>query len=270
MQKYDFVLDIETSDPDDAFALCLLTTHPQVNLQAVTVTPGTTDQVGLVKHILKLLGRPDIPVGAGTPKKPDVKHVSDFHYRWLGPIEPAEPDASAVEILNKFAHRHSHIVTGGPLTNLYEAYQSWLRDLKTGKLGFVRWPVFYGAWTCQGGFVGDNLVPEHLILDKFKGRKTCPTFNLNGNPEAAQFLLNPDWGGCPAIDSRFLVPKNVCHGVFYTQEVHARIPDGAHSGLDLLKSGMTEYFKRKPEGKALHDVIAAVAACNKEQGWDLD
>ena len=56
MQKtiHDVVWDMETGDPDDFLTLLLLLGHPQVNLKAVTVTPGTREQVGLVRQALAL------------------------------------------------------------------------------------------------------------------------------------------------------------------------------------------------------------------------
>ena len=65
MQKriHDVVWDMETGDPDDFLTLLLLLGHPQVNLKAVTVTPGTREQVGLVRQALAWFER-DIPVGA--------------------------------------------------------------------------------------------------------------------------------------------------------------------------------------------------------------
>ena len=48
MQTINVVWDMETSDPDDFLTLLLLIGHPRVNLKAVTVTPGTPDQIGLV------------------------------------------------------------------------------------------------------------------------------------------------------------------------------------------------------------------------------
>lgn len=59
----DVVWDMETGDPDDFLTLLLLLGHPRVNLRGVTITPGTPDQVGVVRHALALFGR-DIPVGA--------------------------------------------------------------------------------------------------------------------------------------------------------------------------------------------------------------
>jgi pyrimidine-specific ribonucleoside hydrolase len=50
MNKINIAFDMETSDPDDVFTLCLLAHHPCVNLVSVTVTPGSKHQIGLVKY----------------------------------------------------------------------------------------------------------------------------------------------------------------------------------------------------------------------------
>lgn len=52
----DLHFDCETQDPDDILTLAIAATHPEVNLIGVTVTPGGKDQVGLVEHVLLLLG----------------------------------------------------------------------------------------------------------------------------------------------------------------------------------------------------------------------
>ena len=63
IEMLDVVWDMETGDPDDFITLLFLLGHPRVNLKAVTVTPGTPDQVGVVRKALGWFGR-DIPVGA--------------------------------------------------------------------------------------------------------------------------------------------------------------------------------------------------------------
>ena len=67
-----FVFDMETGDPDDVLTLLWFLGHPQVDLRAVTVTPGTPYQVGVVRHVLGLMGT-DIPVGAFN-----IKHGAVF------------------------------------------------------------------------------------------------------------------------------------------------------------------------------------------------
>jgi pyrimidine-specific ribonucleoside hydrolase len=60
----DVVRDMETGDPDDFLTLLLPAGHPAVRLRAVTVTPGTPDQIGLVRWALRRLDHDEIPVGA--------------------------------------------------------------------------------------------------------------------------------------------------------------------------------------------------------------
>ena len=61
----DVVFDMETQDPDDFLCLLFLASHPRVNLKAVTITPGSREQVGLVRWALCALGLDGLPVGAG-------------------------------------------------------------------------------------------------------------------------------------------------------------------------------------------------------------
>lgn len=247
----EFVFDMETSDPDDVFALALLATHPRSKLVGVTIHPGGLDQVGVARHILDRLGCTGVPIGAGTPKSAKPR-VSQFHYEWLGQVPECQPQGTATEVIRGVldSYPHAHLVTGAALTNIAEALK-------------ILSPRFFIEWTCQGGFAGDNVVPPEHRLPKFAGKVTCPTFNLNGDPRAAKELLcgdsSPFW-------VRRLVSKNVCHGVFWTPEVNDRVPSGVHAGLDLIKEGMGHYFLRHPAGKALHDVIAAAAALSPTIG----
>ena len=66
----DVVWDMETGDPDDFLTLLLLLGHPDVNLKGITITPGTPEQVGVVRHALALFER-DLPVGSFA-----IDHVS--------------------------------------------------------------------------------------------------------------------------------------------------------------------------------------------------
>lgn len=66
--------------PDDMFALCFLCSHPQIKLRAVIITPGSQRQVGLVRHLLRLLERGDVPVGAGNSDT-EKECLSGFHYK---------------------------------------------------------------------------------------------------------------------------------------------------------------------------------------------
>lgn len=251
--KLNISWDMETSDPDDVFTLCFLATHPRINLRSVTITPGSRHQVGVVKHILRKLDSKDVRVGAARPNHPK-ECVSEFHYKWLGKIPPEDADDTGLEIIaDAYLPTNYKIVTGAALGNvgallsnfaLYKNFQHKLDEI-----------------VVQGGFAGDSVVPEEYRLEKFRGRETCPTFNLNGNIEAAKQVIDSKVFGI----KRF-VSKNVCHGIVYDQAMHERIKPHRHNsaGLNLLVEGMDVYLKNKPEGKAFHDPLAACVAISSD------
>lgn len=242
MQAIDILFDMETNDPDDVMTLCILSAHPAVNLRAVTVMPGTDEQVGLVHRVLELTNHPEIPVGSYAIgyEKPCV---SGFHNKWFGKWEAKTPDGEGYQIIAQTLKEFPEltILTGGPLKNF---------RLLDSKLHIHR-------WVGQGGFAGDNVVPPAYRLPKFEGRITCPTFNFGGDPATASKLL-----ASSKIKKRLLVSKNVCHGLAYDAEMHEKM--GAYkdnsAGLYWVHKGMDKYLKRKPYGKLFHDPLAACVA----------
>jgi len=241
-------LDIETGDPDDLWTLALMSTHPKVDLQGVTVYPGGRDQIGLVKKILKLIERDDIPVGANV--RDDGKfRVGKFYFNWLGKIDPADPDDDLLGVFKRT--KGGNLLTGGPLSNIKVMADSTPPE------------KIFNRWTCQGGFVGNNILPEYLVLEKFRDKDAVPTFNLNGNPKAALQLLAANDNPFKQIS---MVGKNVCHGFIFDKDDVARIPKGKHNGLDLMIQGMEFYCQKKPQGKPMHDILAALLHIAPEHG----
>lgn len=244
----DIVWDMETSDPDDFLTLLLLLGHPRVNLRAVTVTPGTQAQVGLIRKALSWFGREDIPVGAF-----DLRHpkdcVSAWHDRAFGKAEPSTDAEPGPELLRRICDEHTTLVTGAPLKNLG---------------GAVHMDGFsLGRWVAQGGFAGEGVVPPERQLPQFRGRATCPSFNLDGARQAAFDAL-----AAPGIGRRYFVSKNVCHGVVYDHALHEAV--GAvqrHSlSLRLIHRAMDMYLRKNPGGKKLHDPLAACCAIDPSIG----
>ncbi|MFD0888957.1 nucleoside hydrolase [Streptosporangium algeriense] len=244
----DLIFDLETQDPDDVLTLCLVAGHPAVRLRAVTITPGSPTQVGLVRHVLRRLERDDVAVGASDPGT-GKSHVSGFHDRWLGTPSDAQPDAPPADVIAETLrwHPEATLLTGGPLHNLRR-----FLDTYPG--------VRLSRWTAQGGFAGDNVVPPEHRLTKFEGRTVCPTFNFNGEPRAALLALSSD-----RIARRELVSKNVTHGVAYDGEFHERLRPHRDrtAGLALIFAGMQHYLRKRPGGKLLHDPAAACVAIDR-------
>lgn len=240
------IFDMETQDPDDYLTLLMLLGHPLVRLKAVTITPGSPYQVGLVRRTLEEFGV-DIPVGAY-----DISHpkpcVSKWHERAYGDLKPSYDAAPAGMVLANQADEDCTLITGAPLKNLGEALK---RD-----------HFRLGRWVAQGGFAGQGVVPEHLQMDKFRGRITCPTFNFNGAPAAALEALKH-----PNIGPKWLVSKNVCHKVVYDRALHEQLTPLKDNSLSLsmIWKGMDHYLRRK-EGKKFHDPLAACCAIDPDIG----
>lgn len=240
--RIDIHFDMETGDPDDVMTLCFLTSHPLVNLTSVSVTPGTDEQIGLARHVLKLCGHGHLPVGSHRPGY-DKECVSRFHNGWIGKFNPASADAEGHEVIAESLRKYPEltILTGAPLKNF--------TDLDPE----IRIP----RWVAQGGFAGDNVVPPEHRLPKFEGMDTCPTFNFNGAPKVALRMLSSS-----NIEQRLLISKNVCHGMVYDREFHEQMEPHRFdsAGLDLVYQGMEKYLQKRPEGKKFHDPLAACVA----------
>jgi len=237
------IFDMETADPDDLLTLCWLCSHKEIDLKAVTITPGTKLQIGLVKSTLRLLDHAHVPVPVGAFNIDHPKQcVSTFYNKIMDFIEE-EADGEGWRVIEDNLEEDTIVVTGAPLKNLG-------KFLKLSKKSIA-------CWVGQGGFAGVGVVPEHLILKKFKGKVTCPTFNFNGDPQAALALLSSD-----RIKKILLVSKNVCHDVYYDKSHHnSFIP--FTKGMELFYKIM-EIYLQKNDHKKLHDPLAATVALNND------
>jgi pyrimidine-specific ribonucleoside hydrolase len=241
---------METADPDDAFTLCMLYSHPKVNLVGVTITPGSLQQVNLVEDLLARLGK-NIPIGVKNFNHPK-SCVSEFHYKWLRDYlslkeyYEAPPDGGDLIAAAIKQHGDTKIVSGAGLGCVAQYLTKYNTELDEVVI--------------QGGFAGDNVVPEELRLAKFNGKTTCPTFNLNADVEAAKLIASTK-----QIKKKLFVSKNVCHGIIYDNEMHERIKPHRHNnvGLDLLVDGMDFYLNKNKHGKAFHDPLAACVAIDQ-------
>ena len=239
---------METGDPDDFITLLFLLGHPKVHLKAVTVVPGTHDQIGFIRYALNRFGRSDLPLGAfNMNAKPAL---SKFHLKIYedASIRESNDALDGSEVLLRYCDEQTILICGGPLKNVAKAIQTG--QFKLGRL------------VAQGGFAGDNIVPEEKRLNKFNGRITCHTFNLGSDIRAAQIVLNYN-----GIKEKYFVSKNVCHGVLYTRDTHRqleKIKDKSQS-LQEIYHAMSVYLQKRNE-KAFHDPLAACCAIDLSIG----
>lgn len=93
----DIIFDMETDDPDDFITLLFLLGHPQVNLKAVTVFPGSPQQIDFIRRAINNWFNIDIPIGSHNLKTPKSR-ISDWHYQAYGITEQSIEAESAGQV----------------------------------------------------------------------------------------------------------------------------------------------------------------------------
>lgn len=250
---------METGDPDDVLTLLFLCAHPAVELRAVTITPGSDQQVALVRWILQEMGLTHVRLGAQDWPANANKQVnlSAQFYRSFGRSARGEPKCErADQLLLECCDERVTLVTGAPLHNLGDVLK--MEGFRLGR------------WVAQGGFAGEGVVPRENQLEKFKGKEMCPTWNFGGNIAAAQAALSSE-----AIMKKICVSKNVCHDVYYDHEWHKALEGAAKSeaksaptsrralAFGMMYNTMDGYLRQKPGGKKLHDPLALAVALDE-------
>lgn len=265
-----FVFDMETDDPDDVLTLLFLAMKADVELKAVTIArPGSRDQVALVRWLLKEVGLPNVRVGAQDWPQ-NIDGGDDGHaklearfYKSFGRLEKIdEHDCEpASHVLRACCDEYTTLVTGAPLTNLGKAIAEG---------GFK-----LGRWVAQGGFAGEGVVPRHLQMKEFKGKRCKSSFNFK-DLDATRRALQ-----CKHIGRKVFVGGNVCNRAYYdnsevTRDQDGRVKGGWHGevgealkaakvlgdqpvrlrALELMHAAMTSYGR----GKTLYDPLALAVA----------
>ncbi len=227
-------LIIETDlgrDPDDLFTLIHLIEN-EINILAITITPGDPDQVAVAKFLNSYYGL-DIPIGVSDVNRAKTSS-GGVHYKLLEHHnfpKTAKHDGAGHEIIaSEYMGQLDEVLIIGPCTNIGR----WITEYN---------PIIAKA-TMQGGFLPCE-------MEKFRGKEYVPTFNLNGDRKAADIFLNH------SIKERRMVGKNVCHGIVLKENIFT-------CGLNKLLADM--YFKGHSE-KKMHDPLAAVMHFNPEIGY---
>lgn len=96
-RSQEVIIDTDVGDDlDDAFALALALSSPELRIDAITVSLGdTTLRARMVERLLRLVGRPDIPVAIGPATAPGTR-FTQASWAAGGPA-PARPFPDAVD-----------------------------------------------------------------------------------------------------------------------------------------------------------------------------
>ncbi len=173
------------TDPgtDDALAILLALSSPELKVEALTIVPGNVTAARGLENALKLVslaGQPDIPVAAGAQKPLLQKLVTAETHGPNGlanislPPARCSPDPHfAPDLIIELVHKYPHEITLvplGPLTNIALALS---KDPSIA--GLVKQVVLMG-----GAISGGNV-------------DAVAEFNIYVDPEAAQIVFHGGW-----------------------------------------------------------------------------
>ena len=116
----------------------------------------------------------------------------------IGKIRESNLKKLGIEIYYEIPEGTDIVFCGGALTTL----SKYIENNKITTL------------VMNGGFVGDNIVPQKDVLKKFEGAKTMPTFNFNCDIQSTDKVLK---SSIEKIGKIILVGKNVCHSKINTR-----------------------------------------------------
>ena len=246
MNKTKIFMDIETGDPDDILTLIYCLGIDEFEIVGITIFPGSARQIQLVKFILNRFNL-DIPIGLYDYEK--KYEPGKWYTKAFGRIPKIATKAvDAYKLMLAICDEDTILYTGGPNKNLGKALQNGELKIK--------------AWFAQGGFAGDNIVPEEYILPKFKGKQTCATWNFGGLVKETKLALSSK-----NIPIRYLCSKNVCHSILYDDKMHAIFKTYLDTNEDnmsqkylsikLFYQAMINGYGNK-RNKKMHDLLPVV------------
>lgn len=239
---------------DDMMALLLACASPELDLRAVTTVAGNLELTTTTRNaraVLRLAGRPEIPVAAGAarplvrsaPQRAGHPHATDG----LGGIGLPEPPGDAdprhaVELMAdtvRTAGAPVTLVAVGPLTNV--------------ALFYARYPELAGELAhlvIMGGSIGaGNVTP-------------AAEFNIWFDPEAAYRVLTD-----PPVPTT-MVGLDVTYATALTAEELTRLAAGGRIGT-LAAQALRHYLDRYVallgrQAAPVHDAVAVVTAARPD------
>ena len=252
---------------DDSVALTmLLRSNRAKDIVGITVVSGNVwsiDGIGYIRRTAKLLGRPEVPILAGSATP--LVHTPALRRRETGiefdgafglPLPKTSPPAKGIDFLIRMIEANPHRVTIlaiGPLTNLATALRN--RPDLADKIESV---------VIMGGNVN---VPGNATKSA--------EFNFWFDPEAAQIVLRS------AIQNKLLFPLDVCNKAHLTQALFNRVVAVKTPITDLYREDFgNRYpgFLKNPKAESfLWDELATAGLLNPklitrtESAWlDVD
>lgn len=237
------------SDPDDFFAICYLA--DRFNIRAITLVPGSPDQISIARFLLDEVGL-DIPVGVSKLGR-DKQSSGGIHHELLKKYRrglAGRCDMLGKDVIKEAfdTYPDASLFVIGPPTSV----GNFLRENPDREIKEL---------VMQGGFLSYASNPfsdKCTHLEKFEGKETCATFNMNGDIKGTYTILSAN------IRQRMFVGKHICHTFTFGKQLLEEMKKPETRAQELFMEGLGLYFAKNRE-KNLHDLCAALCMTHPYQ-----
>jgi hypothetical protein len=226
-------LDVELREDIDDFLTLIYALEQNTPVNVVSIHNPSEKELRLLGVTLKRFDSKAVLVVAG--EKTDYPPEKDIHTSLYNRIQGvgAPNTVTLATFLSESPLPGQRFFCGGSLHTLAHV----LANDKS-----VRWHAYI-----QGGYAGANVVGDHNVLKKFRGREAVPTWNLNLDLTASIAVLSASNVQC------YFISKNVCHNAWVDQRDVNDFPSEFNRVL-------VDYFaKNRWPNKCMHDLVAFMA-----------
>lgn len=234
-------LDLELREDIDDYATLIFALENKLNITEISIHNPSLFELSLLQQTLVKFDVTHIDIiisGEVTSYSPE----KDIHFSLMN-ICSGKIGFIAFELKNSIKNidmTDKIVFCGGSLYTLSEI-------LKEN-------PAITVDAYIQGGYAGENIVGTENVLKKFKNRDQVPTWNLNLDLEATDYVMSAENVNCHFIS------KNVCHSSFVSIE-------DLSSKDSFFNKILSDYFllsNHKKKSKCMHDLVAFLTIFNDD------
>ncbi|MDE2756306.1 MAG: nucleoside hydrolase [Acidobacteriota bacterium] len=205
-ERIKVILDSDLgSDIDDAFAVALLLSSPELEIMGITLGHGPTDKRGrLACRLLYETGREDIPVALGRPTdlvvgQPEITEPDPRQFSWAEGFSALEPiDRSAADFIADQLRRHPKqitLISVGPVSNLADLLQEDPEALQLAQrvysmfgsfyLGYGSSPVPSAEWNVRADIPSARTLSSSIVPITYAGLDVTAFVELKADQRRA-------------------------------------------------------------------------------------
>ncbi len=233
-------MDLELREDIDDYLTLIYAIEKRYDIPYISINNPSLNEIKLVNYTIKKFALDTEFFISGQIT--DYGNGKDIHPSLMELISDTE----------NITHQHISFLDYNTCLNGFTVFNGG--SLTTLSILIKKFGVEAFNATIQGGFASYEIVESEHLLKKFKKREKVPTWNLNLDLKATDYVLES------GIQATF-VSKNICHNSFISL-------DDINNHNTFFYEVAEAYFKdNKYPSKCMHDLLAFLTIANDFVGF---